>query len=148
MKFGKRIGNWLLEFISKFLRERIFIDLDNVDHNKTRIWEAIGINPTIFKAYEKYIISEYTPQSLAEALGLYKPEIAEAFEKSLESSNVKTKIITNWWKKRGRKKITLEEWVGTYLLINFFGFIGKGGRPGLIIVLKKPFQREKFHYIV
>ena len=141
MGFGEKILN-LVSILKQFLRERIIIDLDKVDHSKPKIYEAIGVDRFIFDAYADYIISKYTPKTLAEALRLDKDEIVKALEESWNSNEKVSEIIASWWKKRGRKKITLEEWIGTYLIIDLFE---KLKRP-IPLILMRP-KRRDFSYI-
>jgi len=138
MGFGEKI----LNLVSKFLRERIIIDLDKVDHSKPKIYEAIGVAQIVFDAYANYIMSKYTPKTLAKALRLDKDEIVKALEEAWNSNEKVSEIIASWWEKRGRKKITLEEWIGTYLIIDLFE---KLKRP-IPLILMRP-KRRDFSYI-
>lgn len=113
-----------VQMYEKLLKGRIIIDLNTVDHSKQTIYEAMGIDAKTFDFCVDYIFTKYTPAGLAEKFGLKEKKMMEALSEAYESENIESKIITKWWKGRGRKKITLEEFVGTYLLLDFIKSYG------------------------
>lgn len=122
------------------MKERL-ISLDEIKYDGT-IWEAVGVSEEEFHQCETSICREDNVGTLAQRLGLNSREEIESFGEALSSKNVVEATIA-WWKKRGRKEITLEEYIGTLLFIQGLeDFEEQIRNPSVIVILPKPERKD------
>lgn len=117
----ERILRWIyIQLYEKISRERLIIELNKVDPNKKTLPEIIGIDIATLNRCEEYLFIKYTPEGLLDMLGLKTKEIIEALAQSWKPGKKATEVIIDWWQKRGRKAVTLEEFVGSLRLMEEF----------------------------
>jgi len=90
------------------------IPLDRIDHTKQEINEAIGITRLELLESVQEISSKDNPETLIKKLGFSIEEILVA----LNNAQKVSKAIEVLWKSRGRKEISLREFIQTFILIN------------------------------
>jgi cobalamin biosynthesis Mg chelatase CobN len=87
------------------------IDLDQIDHSKINILEALGISK---EELERAAKERSLPNAVKNISNIFSPEeLREALEKSLTISEV----ITYLWKKKGRTRIKVEEALATLIVL-------------------------------
>ena len=89
------------------------IPLDKIDHTKQRISEAIGIPHLEFLENVQKIYTEDSPETLSEKLGFSIEKIIMA----LNNTKRLSEAIKVLWKDKGRKEISLKEFIQTFILI-------------------------------
>lgn len=90
------------------------IILTKINHGALGMAEALGISYQEFNKEMFRIIRECPlSKDLSQKLGLTAQDIPERGKAGTKVS----KVIVDIWEKKGRKSITLEEVVGTYMLI-------------------------------
>lgn len=121
-KFKKFLAQGGKTLDEKPLEEKIII-LDKIDYTKGNAPEAIGIPEEEIENCKKKLRADYKfPRALLDRLGLTDDELCQAVDELLAADKVvitksPTKIIANLWKRKGKKEITLTEFVGSQILI-------------------------------
>jgi len=95
------------------------IDLDKIDHTKRTCFEAVGVSKEEYDRCRDEITSGHPSKTNAEIerLGFSKGEIREAIKNARRNSDPESKVVTTLWKKRGRKEISLKEFISTMALV-------------------------------
>lgn len=100
------------------------IVLDKIDFRENKLPKAIGVSAREFNKCIDEIIIKWTPrifyEKIAKKIGLSGQEIVKEMKKIVKELNsgkiTEREAVVNFWKKRGRKEITLEEFVGILTL--------------------------------
>jgi hypothetical protein len=140
----EKITGWIvIKLYETKFKGRTIIDLDSVDHTKENIDEALGIKKKLLGACVDYLTFKYEPRELCKKLKFDDEEILKALDEAWFSASKKSEVVTKWWKKRGRKQVTLEEFVGTKLLIDLFGDIYDSLKAGISVYAPLSAIKEK-----
>ncbi|MBZ9569627.1 hypothetical protein KJA16_01755 [Patescibacteria group bacterium] len=101
------------------------IVLDQIDPRNKGFCEAVGISDRQFWYWIHKLEAAYTPASLLEKmkkLGLTHLSVTVASTEKDADNHVFADAVKNLWKEQGRKEISIEECMGTYMLLcTFFG---------------------------
>lgn len=126
-------SDFLSEGDEKMAERRISID--QIDHTKGMLYETVGISSAEFDSYAQETYNNYTPETLIKHLGFSIGELREAFRNTGQTS----KAISNLWEKRGKREISLREFVQTFLLLHQFVFSG----PSIAIVIEEAIETKE-----
>lgn len=89
------------------------IPLDKIDHTKEELNETIGLSKLEFRENLYRIYQKETPETLIEKLGFSIEEIVKALNNSRKFSEA----IQFLWRNKGRKEISLREFLETAVLL-------------------------------
>jgi hypothetical protein len=103
--------------------------LEKIDRTKGDFAEAMGITDKEFWDEINRLMAIYNPASLMEKLGL-TDSLSVTIASREEWEHAYAQSVYYIWKKKGRKEISLEECIGTYMML--CTVYGKPRQPRLI----------------
>jgi len=93
--------------------------LDEVDFSKQDFVEAVGISDEEFLRWadklDKLIKTDHTTALLAKKIKITFLKITVTYQG--EVGNVYARTVVDTWKEQGRKEISIEECMGTFMLL-------------------------------